>query len=158
RTVADAALFLDAVVGRDPLDPDSLPHPGYSYLDRLDEAPAQGRLRVGYSATLGYGRAQKDVLREVESAAAALGAALGVPIEPIDDVLTDVGLPWVMLNVFERRAWLIDLLEPHRGDWEHGFLQGLDFAANVTPREIGWAQREREKLVEEVARIFARYD
>src|SRR5262249_46766628 len=37
RTVTDAALFLDAVAGPDPRDPDSLPHPGYSYLGRLDD-------------------------------------------------------------------------------------------------------------------------
>jgi aspartyl-tRNA(Asn)/glutamyl-tRNA(Gln) amidotransferase subunit A len=156
RTVADAALFLDAVVGYDPGDPDSLPHPGYAYADRLEDVPKD--LRIGYSATLGYARVQKDVLREVEAGVATLARSLGRPVEPVTDTITDVGMPWVMLNCFERRAWLTDLLEPHRDEWEHGFLQGLDFAANVTAREIGWAQRERHRAIEDVNRVFARYD
>lgn len=156
RTVADAALFLDAVVGHDPADPDSLPHPGYAYAARLDEAPKG--LRIGFSATLGYARVQRDVRREVDAAVRALGEALGAPVDAVDDAVTDGGVPWAMLNCFERRAWLIDLIEPHRDDWEKGFLQGLDFAARLTAREIGWAQRERQKVIEDVNRIFARYD
>src|SRR6185503_16880893 len=35
RTVADAALFLDQVVGACPWDECSLPHPGQRYVDRL---------------------------------------------------------------------------------------------------------------------------
>jgi len=157
RTVADAALFLDAVVGYDPGDPDSLPHPGYAYADRLASAPPRN-LRIGYSATLGYARVQADVLREVEAGVARLAGALGCPVEPVPDGIHDGGMAWVLLNCFERRAWLADLLEPHRDDWERGFLQGLDFAGGVTAREIGWAQRERHRVIDDVNRLFARYD
>ncbi|MFN8642773.1 MAG: hypothetical protein U0802_14395 [Candidatus Binatia bacterium] len=52
RTVEDAALVLDQVVGVSELDPTSLPHPGFSYLDRARRA---ARLRIGFSPDLGYG-------------------------------------------------------------------------------------------------------
>src|SRR5215475_1224111 len=35
KTVEEAALFLDQVVGASELDPTSLPHPGFSYLERV---------------------------------------------------------------------------------------------------------------------------
>src|SRR5439155_22819553 len=53
RTVGDAALFLDAVVGPDPRDPDSLAHPGYSYVERPESPPP--RLRVALRAPPGHG-------------------------------------------------------------------------------------------------------
>src|SRR5262249_42346144 len=50
RSVRDAALFLDAVAGPDPSDPDSLPPPGLSYEATLERFPA--RLKIGVSKTL----------------------------------------------------------------------------------------------------------
>jgi aspartyl-tRNA(Asn)/glutamyl-tRNA(Gln) amidotransferase subunit A len=156
RSVADAALYLDAVAGVDPHDPDSLPRPARPYAEGLEEVPAG--LRIAYSGTLGYARVAPDVRREVEASAAALGATLGRPVDALPDRLTDVGHAWAILNCFERRAWLAALIEPHRQDWERGFLGGLDLAAHLTAAEIGHAQGERLRLLEEVNAIFARYD
>jgi aspartyl-tRNA(Asn)/glutamyl-tRNA(Gln) amidotransferase subunit A len=156
RSVTDAALVLDAVAGHDPLDPDSLPHPGHSYLDRLD-APPRG-LRVAYSATLGYGRVDADVRREVEAAVGVLADVLGVEVEPISDRLTDCGFGWAMLNCFEQHAKLAPVIEQHRNEWGRGYLRGLDHGGRLTAADIGTHQRDRLRLVEEVAAIFARFD
>jgi aspartyl-tRNA(Asn)/glutamyl-tRNA(Gln) amidotransferase subunit A len=156
RCVTDAALFLDVVAGSDPLDPDSLPAPAGSYVDALDRPP-EG-LRVAYSPTLGYARVAADVRREVEAGVVALGAALGRPIEPLADRLTDVGWAWGVLNAFELRARLTDLIDRHRDDWGHGFLRALEAGARVGAAEIGAAQRQRTALVAEVAAVFERWD
>lgn len=156
RTVLDTALFLDAVVGYDPLDPDSLPHPGHSYVDRLDEPP-RGR-RVAYSATLGYARVAPDVRRLVEAAVERLGRALGVEVDPLPDRITDAGMAWAMLNCFEQHAKLAPILEPHRGEWGRGYLRGVDHGGRLGAVDVGHFQRERLRLLEEVAGIFARYD
>jgi aspartyl-tRNA(Asn)/glutamyl-tRNA(Gln) amidotransferase subunit A len=156
RAVTDAALFLDAVVGPDPHDPDSLPHPGYSYLDRLGELPAG--LRLGYSPTLGYARVEADVRREVDAAVELLGRTLGRPIDMIFDQLTDAGFAWGALNAFEKQAELAPMLEVHREEWGRGFVRGVDFGARITPADIGRFQRERQRLIDDVARVFARYD
>jgi aspartyl-tRNA(Asn)/glutamyl-tRNA(Gln) amidotransferase subunit A len=156
RSVLDAALFLDAVAGHDPPDPDSLPHPGHSFADALDETPRG--LRVAYSATLGYGRAAADVRRETETAVARLAEALGVAVEPIPDRLTDCGFAWAMINCFEQAAKLAPVLEKHRDEWGRGYLRGVDHGGRLTAADIGSYQRDRLQLIEEVADIFARYD
>jgi aspartyl-tRNA(Asn)/glutamyl-tRNA(Gln) amidotransferase subunit A len=156
RSVVDAALFLDAVVGYDPLDPDSLPHPGHSYRERLDAPP--GGLRVAYSATLGYARVAPDVRRVVEGAVARLADALGVEVDPLPDRLTDAGMAWAMLNCFEQHAKLAPVLEQHRSEWGRGYLRGVDHGGRLGAAEVGHFQRERLQLIEEVAALFARYD
>jgi aspartyl-tRNA(Asn)/glutamyl-tRNA(Gln) amidotransferase subunit A len=156
RSVRDAALFMDAVVGYDPHDPDSLPHPGYSYAERLDAVP--GGLRIAYSATLGYGRVAGAVSAVIDGAVARLGKVLARPIDVVDDHLTDGGLAWAMLNSVESHAKLSPLLESHRTEWGRGFLKGLEFGAKVTAKQIGDHMRTRLRLIEEVAQLFGRYD
>lgn len=156
RCVRDAAVFLDAVVGYDPLDPDSVPAPARRHADALDDVPTG--LRVAYAGSLGYGRVAPDVRREVEAAVADLGRTLGVAVEPIAPRLTDAGFAWAMLNCFEQRAKLAPMLEAHREEWGRGYLQGIDYAAKLTAAEIGDHQRTRLALVEEVARLFGEWD
>ena len=80
KTVADAALFLDQVVGTVALDPYSLPHPGCSYVARAARAlpPA---LRIGFSPDLGYAVVQSDVAAAVEDAVQVF-ERLGHRVEP----------------------------------------------------------------------------
>jgi aspartyl-tRNA(Asn)/glutamyl-tRNA(Gln) amidotransferase subunit A len=156
RCVTDAALFLDVVAGRDAHDPDSLPHPGSSYVNRLEDLPPG--LRIAYSATLGYGHVDPAIRREVEGAVLVLGETLGRPIDPLPDRLTDAGPAWAMLNAFQLQAELAPIVEAHREEWGRGFLRGVDAGARITAAEFGGYQRERLRLIEEVADIFARYD
>jgi aspartyl-tRNA(Asn)/glutamyl-tRNA(Gln) amidotransferase subunit A len=156
RTVTDAALFLDAVVGYDGRDPDSLPHPGYAYLERLDALPPG--LRLGYSATLGYARVEPDVRRAVEGAIDALAGALGRPVEAVPDRLVDVGYAWAALNAFQLQAELGPIVERHRDEWGRGFITGVDLGARIGAAEVGDYQRQRLELLEQVAGLFERYD
>jgi aspartyl-tRNA(Asn)/glutamyl-tRNA(Gln) amidotransferase subunit A len=156
RCVTDAALFLDVVGGYDARDPDSLPAPGFSYVERLDDLP--GGLRVAYSPTLGYARVAPDVRREVERGVELLATTLGRPIDRIPDRLTDVGFAWAALNAFQLNAHLAPLIETHRDEWGRGFLTGVELGARITAPEIGQYQRQRLQLIEEVAAIFSRYD
>ena len=52
RTVRDAAIFMDAVVGYHPADPDSLPHPGISYAAILEGLPK--KLRIAFHPDFGH--------------------------------------------------------------------------------------------------------
>ena len=52
RTVRDAALYLDAVVGYHPSDSGSLPHPRISYCDVLEHAPHN--LRIAFHPDFGH--------------------------------------------------------------------------------------------------------
>lgn len=154
RTVRDAALFLDAVAGPDPSDPDSLPAPGISYEATLERMPA--RLKIAVSKTLGYGLVQHDVWREVESAVQVF-RDLGHEVELIDDTLPDLGIEWALVCAAETYALLAPEIEAHQGEWGRSFLEGLERGREVTPTFMGKAQRKRALLNEALARIFARY-
>jgi aspartyl-tRNA(Asn)/glutamyl-tRNA(Gln) amidotransferase subunit A len=154
RSVRDAALFLDAVAGPDPLDPDSLPPPGISYEATLERFPA--RLKIGVSKTLGYALVQDDVWREVESAVGVF-RDLGHDVEMIDDELPDLGIEWALVCAAESYALLAPELEKHRGEWGRAFLEGLERGRDITPEFMGKAARKRALLNEALARIFERY-
>jgi aspartyl-tRNA(Asn)/glutamyl-tRNA(Gln) amidotransferase subunit A len=156
RTVRDAALFLDAVAGYDPLDPDSVPHSGRSFVEALDVPPR--KLRIGYHPTLGYARVAPDVRRSVEAAVAALGDALGADVRTLDEPLVDAGLAWAMLNCFEQHAKLAPKIEAHRDEWGRGYLKGVDYGGRLTAADFGTHQRTRLQLVEQLAGLFADVD
>ncbi len=82
KTVEDAGLFLDQVVGPSPHDPNSLPHPGYSYRDKIRE-PIDGPLRIAFSPDLGYAVVQSDIAAAVEDAVKVF-EGLGHKVEDIE--------------------------------------------------------------------------
>ncbi|HZR85069.1 MAG TPA: amidase [Candidatus Binatia bacterium] len=154
RSVADAALWLDVTAGPHSLDPFSLPAPEARYQDLLERDP--GRLRIGWSPTLGYARPEKQVRREVEKAVAALADA-GHEVDEVDPGFPDVVLHWMQYLVFEDLAFLApyltdeSLLDP-------GYLPGLGIARAATPESFGQVMRIRSELVAKLADVFARFD
>ena len=67
RTVADAALFLNATAGAHPFDHTSLTGPGVDYGNGLESDVAG--LRIAYSRDLGHARVDPEVAEAVERAA-----------------------------------------------------------------------------------------
>ncbi len=155
RTVRDAALFLDAVVGAHPSDPDSLPHPGISYGESLEHLPQ--RLRIAWSPTLGYARVQSDVMREVREAVRVF-EKLGHAVEETDERIPDPGLAWAEVAGAETYAEIAPLLDEHRSEFGRGFLAGVERVRGLTPEKYGQAQRERARLVNFLWHLFERYD
>jgi len=82
RTVADAALMLDAMKGPDSRDWYSLPADGVSYFDRVREGSLKGK-RVALSPTLGYAEPAPAVRQAVENAAKVF-TDLGAIVESAD--------------------------------------------------------------------------
>jgi aspartyl-tRNA(Asn)/glutamyl-tRNA(Gln) amidotransferase subunit A len=155
RTVRDAALYLDAVVGAHPSDPASLPHPGISYVETLARLPQ--RLRIAWSPTLGYARVQPDVMREVREAVGVF-EKLGHAVEEMQESFPDPGLVWATVASGEVYAEIAPLLDEHRSEFGRGFLAGVESVRNLTPEKYGLAQRERAELVNFLWRLFDRYD
>lgn len=110
RTVADAALFMDITVGYSPRDPNSLPHPGISYAETTAVAASTGaipalaagktqgvsveKLRVGWSATLGYISATDPNVLAACEAALDVFRQKGCAIIDLDLNLIDLGRDW----------------------------------------------------------------
>ncbi len=81
RTVADAALMLQAIAGPDDRDMTSIDAPPEDYLARLDEGIAG--LRVAYSPDLGYLKVDGEVATAVRDAVEAFEEA-GCRVEEVD--------------------------------------------------------------------------
>ncbi|MBT7505147.1 MAG: amidase, partial [Rhodospirillales bacterium] len=73
RNVADAALFLDAMVGRDRRDPLSMEKPDVPFLNATTETPR--KRRVAYSPDLGVSPVDPEVARVCEGAVNKLAKA-----------------------------------------------------------------------------------
>lgn len=97
RTVADTAAFMDALLRPDPRDWSAVPARATTptvggYLAAATDGargdrPLEG-LRVAYSATLGFGRNDDDVEREVARAVGVL-EALGARVDAVDPGISD---------------------------------------------------------------------
>ncbi len=155
RTVRDAALYMDAVVGAHPADPDSLPHPGYSYVEALDRPPE--KLRIAWSPTLGYASVQPDVLRETRQAALTF-ERMGHDLAEVDHVLDDPAPAFAAIFGAEDFAQVHDRLETDRESFGRGFVRHAESARGLTPEKYGAVQRVRAHLVEQLWHLFERYD
>jgi Asp-tRNA(Asn)/Glu-tRNA(Gln) amidotransferase A subunit family amidase len=154
RTVRDAAIFMDAVVGYHPSDPDSLPHPGISYQAMLDRLPK--KLRIAFHPDLGE-LVQSDVAREVARAVDVF-KDLGHDLTVIDDPIPDVGRDWQRLGATQSYAMLHEMIEKRREDFGRAFLSGTESATRITWKHYGDAYRRRSELNDWCRRIFERYD
>ena len=155
RTVEDAAIHLDATVGAHPLDPNSLPHPGYSYREILRNLPAG--LRVGYSPDLGYAVVQGDVA-EVAYDAARVFEELGHEFVPIEGGPPLMAQEWGLVGSFELLGKLGHLLPEREGDFGRAFLKGVKAGASMTPALWTEIRRKREALNQWCADVFAHVD
>jgi aspartyl-tRNA(Asn)/glutamyl-tRNA(Gln) amidotransferase subunit A len=155
RSVADAALHLDCVVGPHPLDPNSLPHPGFSYRDVLEGLP--GGLRIGYSADLGYAVVQSDV-GEIAEQAAQVFAAMGHRLEPVSGGPPEPGREWGLSGGWELRSKLDPLLPEREEDFGRSFIRGILAAEQMTPAIWRDMRRKRSQIGDWCAEVFERYD
>jgi aspartyl-tRNA(Asn)/glutamyl-tRNA(Gln) amidotransferase subunit A len=157
KTVEDAALFLDQVVGRSEHDPTSLARPGFSYLEKVRETLPAG-LRIAFSPDLGYAAVQSDVAAAVEDATRVF-ARLGHRVESVAGGPPEAGRAWGLLGAYLMAA----RLEPHLAGREHllgrGLLAGIELARKeMNPAHFGALAALRAKIVDWCASIFERYD
>ncbi len=156
KSVDDAALFLDQVVGPCPHDPNSLPHPGISYAETV-RAPITTKLRVGYSADLGYAVVQSDVAAAVEDAAKVF-EQLGHRLQPISDGPPALGREWAILGLFELASHLHRFLPHDEDKFGRGFINGVKMGWQMTPEVWGDSAEQRTRLNEWCAEVFERVD
>jgi aspartyl-tRNA(Asn)/glutamyl-tRNA(Gln) amidotransferase subunit A len=157
KTVEDAALVLDQVVGASELDPTSLPHPGISYLASLRSTPPAG-LRIAVSPDLGYAVVQSDVAAAFEDATRVFDG-LGHRVERISGGPPEAGRAWAILGAFVMGAHL----EAHLPGREHllgrGLMAGIELARrDMSPALFGELAALRAAISRWCAALFDRYD
>ena len=156
KTVQDAALFLDQVCGPSPNDPNSLPHPGYSYVEKLSEGIGR-KLRIGFSADLGYAVVQSDIAEAVQEGVKVF-EEIGHSVEDVQGGPPAAGAEWGLLGSFELAGQLNHLLPEHESEFGRSFLEGVKAASKMTPEWWGEAARKREQLNAWCAEIFDTYE
>jgi aspartyl-tRNA(Asn)/glutamyl-tRNA(Gln) amidotransferase subunit A len=156
KTVADNALYLDLTCGYDPRDAKSLPHPGFSYRAKLAEGVPR-KLRIAYSADLGYAVVQSDVAQAVYDAARTFEKQ-GHAVEEITGGPPRLGEAWGLWGAFEMAAAHLHLLPEHEQEFQRGVLASMKQAWDMTPDWFSKAAQARAQLSDWAASVFERYD
>jgi Asp-tRNA(Asn)/Glu-tRNA(Gln) amidotransferase A subunit family amidase len=157
KTVEDAALVLDQLVGADELDPTSLPRPDFSYLARVRETLPSG-LRIGFSPDLGYAVVQSDVAAAVEEATEVFGR-LGHRVTRIAGGPPEAGRAWGLLGAFMMGTHLDAHLTGREELLGRGLLSGIELARREVNMPL-FAQLAalRAGIVRWCASVFAQCD
>ncbi len=155
KTVEDAALFLDQVVGPDAHDPWSLPHPGFSYAQALGRP--LDRLKIAYSPDLGYAIVQSDVASAVEQAVKVL-EKLGHRVTRIEGGPPELGATWGLVGAWQLGARLSHLLPARQGEFMKSLMEGVQMARHMTMEWWGKNAEQRMTLLRWVADLFSDYD
>lgn len=154
--VHDYALYLDAVSGYHPQDPNSLPARAGSFLACLDEPLP--KLRIAWAPAFGGNRCDHEVMDTLRSAVRSV-QELGHDVEEIEVQLPDaLAADWRAIGAFERYAELHEVIEPHRENFGRAFLAGVESGRAVTAERYGAAQKVRAQLNGQLATVFERYD
>ncbi len=155
RTVADAALFLNATAGPHPLDHTSLTMPAQDFSTDLDRDVTD--LRIAFSPDLGHARVDAEVAEQVRAAALAF-ESFGCRVE---EVVPDWGGDGAELARF---FWAVheSPLARHLDQWEERMDPGLVAcirAGSGHAAETYLVQRARKlAYVERIHRFMAEWD
>ena len=155
RSVADAALMLNAIAAPDARDWNALPHDGTDYAARLD-AGIEG-LRIAYSPDLGYAEVDGEVAAIVAAAVGTLSAC-GARVEQEDPGFADPAPFWHVLfrgltlfafrDMSEERLAVMDPFVAAK----IRAAPGIDLAAYLE------AERRRAELGAHMKAFHRRYD
>ena len=158
RTVEDAAQQLDLTCGPDPRDAFSLPAPGLSYLDTLRDLAESGRrLRIGFSADLGFAVVQSDIAQVVEDAARAF-ETVGHELVAIEGGPPEPGRDWLLLGAVDQYSKLYEKIPGHEDDFGRSYLRGIRAGDKMTIERWGEYRQRRQALNEWTAQLFEDVD
>jgi amidase len=165
RTVADAALAMNALAGYDPADPFSLD-------ETIDFVAALQRsvrgMRIAFSPDFGIFPVATDI-RNTISQAVRVFEELGAHVEPVSVALPysqqELADLWcrmvtpLSVGAFEDfKASGIDLLRDHRSDFPPAFLEWLDRGYLYTLAEQRRDHLMRTKVYDAMQKVMSDYD
>ena len=156
RTVADVALFLDAMVGLCPRDPLTFEAPHRSFASAVAD-PAAPR-RVAFTADFG-GKVPVDrETRAICAQAARKFEAMGAIVEEASPDLGNIEEAFLALR---SQHYVVDrelMLETHRDLIKPDIVWNTERGLKQTPSQIAAAERERAALFRRAAEFFETYD
>jgi amidase len=154
RTVADAALMLDAMAGVHAGDPLSLAEPPRPFA----EAAARPSLpaRVAFSADLGITPVASEVRDACAQAVRRLEAA-GVGVEVAQPDLSEAPEAFQVLRAAGFVAAMEELYRDHRAQLKPDVIWNIEQGMALSAERIGWAKRARGAIFQRVCAFLDRY-
>lgn len=155
RTVSDAALYLDCTAGHHPSDPYSLPRPGESFLDHIDELPK--KLKIAFSPDLGYARVEKSIAACVEKAVTVF-SEMGHTVELWPGALPDTGDRWTRLICTDIYSQLCRIPEKEREDIGRTLIAMVNQTRSLCVEDLAKIQQSRWTLNQKLMELFETFD
>jgi aspartyl-tRNA(Asn)/glutamyl-tRNA(Gln) amidotransferase subunit A len=155
RTVADAALMMEAIAGRDERDRHSLIEDRVSYLP-LPEDDLKG-IRIAWSSDMGYATVDPEVLAATTS---TLGVFqdLGADVQDAGLALEHPGRVFFAIWGVTFAASHLDKLEQWRDAMNPRLVAMIEQAKDIPAITYAQATRAREELWQKLRPTFAEYD
>jgi aspartyl-tRNA(Asn)/glutamyl-tRNA(Gln) amidotransferase subunit A len=155
RTVRDAALMLNAVVGADPRDLSSLPAMETDYLAGLDRGIQE--LRVAWSPDWGYAAVDPDV-RQIAEVAAKRFTDLGCQVEEAHPGFADPAETYQVLSTASRAARVADRWPAERDRFDPSLAVQIEAGMRWSAVDFVRASNVRRMLNDVFVQFFKRYD
>jgi aspartyl-tRNA(Asn)/glutamyl-tRNA(Gln) amidotransferase subunit A len=155
RTVRDAALMLNSIVGMDAGDLSSLPATGIDYLSGLDQG-IQG-LRVAWSSDWGYAAVDPEVRRLAQDAVNRF-TELGCHVEEAHPSFPDPAETYQILSTASRAARVVDRWPAERDRFDPSLAVQIEAGMRWSAVDFVRAAHVRRMLNDAFVRFFTRYD
>jgi aspartyl-tRNA(Asn)/glutamyl-tRNA(Gln) amidotransferase subunit A len=155
RTVRDAALMLNCMVGLDPSDLSSLPAGEIDYLAGIDQGVRE--LRAAWSPDCGYAAVDPEA-RQLTEAAAKRFADLGCQVEEAHPGFDDPAETYQILTTASRAARVADRWPAARDLVDPTLAVQIEAGMRWSAVDFVRASNVRRTLNEVFVRFFSRYD
>jgi aspartyl-tRNA(Asn)/glutamyl-tRNA(Gln) amidotransferase subunit A len=155
RTVRDAALMLNAIVGPDPRDLSSLPADSIDYFANLDRG-IKG-LRVAWTADWGYAAVDPEV-KQLTAVGAQRFVDLGCYVEEAHPGFSNPDAAYGILSSATTAARLADKLPEWRERFDPSLVPQLDDGMRWSATDFVKAANVRRTLGDAFAKFFTLYD
>ena len=157
RSVRDAALMLNAMVGPDSRDPISLDLPTRDWLSVVSQGNLKGK-RVAWSADFGYAPVDPEV-RQITAAAALRFTELGCEVEEVTNPGWDNPSEWAALLWDFTFAARNEERARQRPEWiEPSMMAMIEHGLRSTSMELGRATLARSAFYEQARTFMDKYD
>jgi len=153
--VRDAALMLDVMAGPDELDRMSVPKGDGRFLARASEFGR--RLRVGYSADLGFARLESEIAQIVERALPTL-EAIGHTVERVEPDLSIAQEIFATIVLAENTGVHSKYFDANREVMDVALVKFIEMGLQLKTTDYVGAMLRRDELAAETSAFFDTFD
>lgn len=155
RTVADAALMLDAMTGPDGADPLAMDLPSTPFREAVAKKVAPAR--IAWSPDLGFCDVEPEIVALCAEAVAGF-SALGAAVEEAAPDLRDAGEIFQVLRALTLADELGPLYRRHGDRLKPDLAWNIQKGLDLTIEDIGKAERARGAMIARMGAFWEKYD